>query len=78
MSNSWKVTAIIFIILFLLETLFFGWAIWAAIQDENRMKECYYEVCSEYVDAYYEDNICTCYEADMFGEYIVAKTQWIN
>ncbi len=65
--NGWKITAIIFIVLFILETIsFVGLMMWgAAILNEESEKEteCIYNVCSGaegYIyDDYYE--ICECY-----------------
>jgi len=60
--NIWKVLAIIFIVLFVLETAFMIYAVTIAVQDENKTLECYYDVCSDYPDAYYEDKVCSCYD----------------
>ncbi len=60
--NGWKVTAIIFIVLFILETIgFVGLMVWGtAILKES---ECIYNICSG-ADAYvyYESSeVCECY-----------------
>ena len=69
MVNGWKVTAIIFIILFILETSLLVWA-WnsgsQSIQNEN---ECVYDVCElgnavpNYDTYSYDDytGMCSCY-----------------
>lgn len=74
--NGWKVTAIIFIILFILENLFWGWAIWYGIQEEKKATECYYDVCENY-EAFYDAGVCSCLELGENG-YDVAKTTVIK
>ena len=73
--NRWKITAIIFIILFTLETAFFTWAIVLATNEENKINECYYEICNEYPDALREDNLCYCYDYDVLGNLQIVKTE---
>ena len=60
MSNGWKTTAIIFIILFLLETSLLVWAVTTSVADEEKLNKCYYEICSDTDDAFYENYLCTC------------------
>jgi len=68
-GNGWKITAIIFIILFILETFLFCW-VWSL---GNKMIEnetiCQMDICGKIIlgmnefDAFtYEDNICYCYK----------------
>ncbi len=65
--NGWKVTAIIFIVLFILETISFSglilWGVALVNKEYEKETECIYNVCSgaeEYIyDEYYE--ICECY-----------------
>ena len=75
MVNGWKVTALIFLTLFILENMFWGWAIWYGMQEETKINECYYEVCSEYPEAWYDENICYCYGYDMLGNEIIEHTE---
>ena len=75
MVNKWKVTAIIFIILFTLETLYFIWAIKYTLDEENKTLECYYEICEDYPDAWREGDLCYCYDYDVMGELTLAKTK---
>lgn len=61
--NGWKVTAIIFIILFALETLLIVYSVNEATKDEQRELDCS-ELCTDdsYVGYYYEpvENKCYC------------------
>ena len=75
MVNVWKVTAIIFIVLFILENLFFGWMYYLAIQEEDNTRICLWDVCEEYPDAVYEDNVCYCYDYDLLGNVVIAKSE---
>ncbi len=61
--NGWKVTAIVFIILFSLLLIFDIWAISYALKDVERENECSINICVE-DDAYmYYDftGLCECY-----------------
>ena len=78
MTDGWKVTAIIFIVLFILETGLFIWGWNETVQEEQNMNECYYDICGSYVDAWYELDVCTCYEYDILGELMVAKTEYMR
>ena len=66
MVNGWKVTAIIFIVLFILEGLFLVWAYNLALEDVERENECIYNVCVEepYYTYYEIERICECYNED--------------
>jgi len=64
--NGWKVTAIIFIILFIVETMFVYWA-WTLgtdmIEQENT---CSKNICSNYESFIYDEygETCYCYVGD--------------
>ena len=74
-TQGWKTTAIIFIILFGVLLAYNIWAISYVFKEEARTNECYYNVCSDYVDAWYSEKICYCYENDLLGNQITAKTK---
>ena len=69
MVNGWKVTAIIFIVLFILETAFIFWAVGLANESTALENECYYDICdlgnpnSRYDTWYVDtvDKVCSCY-----------------
>ena len=78
MVNKWKVTAIVFITLF---TLLVAWIILGLVliaQDTAKQEECFYNVCSDYPDAWIEGNICSCYDYDLLGELQVVHTEVIK
>ena len=73
--NGWKTTAIIFMILFLLETSFFIWAVWYAGAEEEKDNICAYDICEEYPQATRDGNICYCQDYDLLGNSQVVKTE---
>ena len=72
MKNKWRNIAIIFIILFALETIYLIWAFSIGNKDIIRENECIANVCGvtvdnplEEYDAYYYDTytqMCECYK----------------
>ena len=75
---NWKITAIIFIILFGLHLLLDVWMVYSVSVEEEKMNVCLYDICEYYPDAMYEDNVCYCHDYDMLGELIVAKTKYMR
>lgn len=81
MVNGWKITAIIFIVLFILETSLVTWAVSSAIKESNFKDKmdayCDYNICngsSETADVwednlwgyYYMDSkVCVCKKGDL-------------
>ena len=76
--KKWKVLAIIAMILFTLLLIFNIWAV--AYTNHNLKKEniCFYDICAKYPDAYYLDNICTCYDYDVIGNLVVSKSEYMK
>ena len=77
-KKTWKALAIIFIIIFFLETILITWSIMLVSNEEAKAEECFYEICGDYLDAWIEGNVCYCYEYDVIGNLVVAKTQVIK
>ncbi len=75
--NGWKVTAIIFIILFTLQALITIWGLFLISEDERKTNECYYDICEFYADAYYEEDVCYCYDYDN-DELVIARTKYMK
>lgn len=72
--NKWKITAIIFIVLFVVETLVFIWAWNVGVQAVENENECAINICDGY-DAYYFDSyedMCYCYTDNvlLYQEYL--------
>ena len=70
--------AIIFLIFILLENLVFVLAYLSVVEDEEKSYECFYEICEDYPDAYYENALCSCYDYDVLGNLIVAKQKYMK
>lgn len=77
-TTTWKTIAIIFMTLFIVETLLIIWGYYLIINEENMTKECYYDICSEYPEAFIQDDICTCYDYDVMGDFVPVKTEVIK
>ena len=73
---NWKTTAIIFMILFFLLLGYNIFGITLYYLDISNTNDCLYNYCGDYPDAYYEDGICYCYDYDLLGNLVVAKTRY--
>jgi len=60
-EKTWKTIAIIFIILFILETLLFAGLIYIGQQEINRDTECQINICADYDAFIYDRYTQTCY-----------------
>lgn len=68
--NKWKITAIIFIVLFLLETGLIVWSISMYNQSVEDEETCAYDICNvgvDYEQYYFSEGICQCYINDEVG-----------
>jgi hypothetical protein len=77
-TNTWKIIAIIFIILFCSLVLFITWGLYLNSQDEKKSYQCFYNICGDYADAEFRENVCYCYDYDTLGQLTVAKTQYMG
>jgi len=77
-KTTWKIIAIIFIVLFVLETSFLTWSIMLVNKETEQANICWYDICGEYPEALYDSDVCTCYDYDLLGEYVVAKTEYMK
>jgi hypothetical protein len=75
---GWKVAAIIFMCLFFLSTIYIIGSVYYVLKEGKKIDECYYGICGEYEDAYYEENICYCYDKDILGNLVLFKTEVMN
>ncbi len=73
---KWKTVAIIFIVLFVVETAWISYGMYLITSEEKAINECYYNICEAYVDATYDEGICSCYEYDLLGDLVVGKTEY--
>ena len=77
-EQKWKVIAIVFITLFIFQNLFIVFSFMSVSAEERQIKECFYEICEDYLDADLVDDICYCYDYDVLGELYVAKEKWMK
>ena len=47
-------------------------------RSRDRANQCLYNICAKYPQAYYEEDVCTCYEYDVLGNYQVAKEVYMK
>lgn len=59
---SWKVVAIIFILLFVVETIGVIYVYKLGYNEIANENECMYNVCSDYDSFYYSSGMCYCYK----------------
>ena len=78
MPINWKVLTIILLVVIILENLFFAWGYYLVVQDENNYNECAYEICADYPQAYFENEICSCYDYSMLGDLEIIKQEWLK
>ena len=75
--NGWKLTAIIFIVLFILETVFFIGILSIGFSEIDKENQCIYNVCSSPIYnsyTYYDyEGICECYTNG-----ILKKTEYLT
>ena len=62
--NGWKITAIIFICLFVIETATFIWIVKIGTEQINNENTCAVNICqnNNYDSYLLENNICYCYK----------------
>ncbi len=77
-KQGWKITAVIFIILFSCTWIWALYSIYSYSAEEERYYECQYDFCGEYPAAELIDNICYCYDYDLLGEYVLTKTEYMK
>ncbi len=77
-KQGWKITAIIFMVLFF---SFFSLTMWGLViteQEASLERHCFYNVCGEYPDAYYMNKVCTCYDYGVLGDLVEVKTEVVE
>jgi len=76
--NKWKVTAIVFIVLFLALLSFNIWGYYLITQETKDTIECYYDVCEGYPEAYFDAGVCTCYDYGEDGNFKIVDISYID
>ena len=81
MSNkkiNWKLIATIFIILFLAENIFITVGLIVIDKEERQTKECFYDICGTYPDAYFDESVCSCYDYGTLGDLVIVKEVYMK
>jgi hypothetical protein len=78
MTNGWKITAIVFIALFMIETAFVVWSVYSVTKEEEQINICFYDICEDYPDAELLDDVCFCYDYDNLGYLTVEKAKYMK
>ena len=74
-KGFWKGLAIILFVILLSIAAFSAYIYHKVNLDEKNTQLCYYDVCEQYEDAAYKDNVCFCYTKSLLGDLVVAKTE---
>ncbi len=72
---NWKLIAIVFIVLFVSETISILWGIYLYEKEQEEWNVCLYEICSDYYYGEVEDGVCFCYDYDLIGNLKLYKTE---
>jgi hypothetical protein len=77
---NWKILAIILLVIVLLENGLIFWGYASNSQVEKETNICYYDVCEDYSNAYYDSSnkVCDCYESDLMGNEVIAKSEYMG
>ena len=76
-KSTWKAVAIVSIVVLIVLLISAMLIIRSADKELEKENLCYYEICGGYPDVDYQDKVCTCYDYDIVGYLIVAKTQYM-
>lgn len=77
-KQTWKVIAIIFMIITILETTIFIWSFISLSIEEKQIAKCYYDICNDYPEADLSGDVCYCYDYDMLGELQIVDTKYMK
>ena len=75
---GWKILAIVFIVLFLIETSYLAWGLSLVITEEENTAECYYNICADYPQADYANKVCNCYDYDEENRYEITLREYMK
>ena len=77
-ESTWKTIAIVCLVILVLENgfLFLGYKQMA--KEEEQLKICYYDICEEYPEAEVTSGVCHCYDYDVMGDYVWAKSEILD
>jgi len=77
-KTGWKILAVTSTTMLL---ALIGILIWGTILNaeyEEKVSTCYYDICSGYEDAWFDQNVCYCYAYDVLGNEVVDYTEYMG
>lgn len=77
-KNIWKTIAIICLIITFLIVIFNITNYVSYNREMKKMNKCFYDICDDYPEADYEEDVCYCYEYGLLGELIIADTEYMG
>ena len=79
-SKIWRTMAIIFIVIFIVILFFLLWAYVYEINNKEDTYHCYYTICEDTPDAFYDpiEKLCTCYDYDVLGNIKEVRTKYLK
>ena len=79
-NNVWRILAIIFIVLFAMLLIYNIYSVSVYNKSIKNQNICYYDICNNYTDAYYESTtqVCSCLNYDLLGNEQVVYTQYMG
>ncbi len=78
MKNKWRTIAVVCMVITFLIILFNIINYVSYEKETDKINECYYDICNDYPDADYLDDVCYCYDYDVLGELVVADTKYMR
>ena len=76
--ETWKLIAMICILICVIETSLIVWGMVIVRQEEVNTNICFYDFCAGYPDAMYEAGVCECYDYSIIGEMVVADSTYLG
>ena len=75
---NYKTLAIVFICMFVSLLAFNIWSYYYVAAEEERTNVCWYDICGNYPEAYYLNNVCSCYDYGLLGELELVKEEYMK
>ncbi len=77
-KKGWKIIAIVCLVITTLIIVSNLINYISYLNEEKKINECLYDICNDYPDADYEEDICYCYDYDVLGELFLADTKYMK
>lgn len=74
-KQGWRTTAIVALVVLGLLVSYNIYSVAVYYDELEKSNICYYNICEEHPEAWYSEDVCTCYDYDTLGNLVVDKTQ---